>query len=136
MEEKYFEELRSLYVDFKSNYKARVEEQRKLTDKQIKTKGRKYDVFPYSEERIGNKTKGKEVDEIEMKDNNFIFYFDAEGRIRLVEEACTFLKRISDCECYEYVNDKIYAYYGSSIGARRICLALYEGDMIKKIFCI
>ena len=71
-----------------------------------------------------------------MKDNNFIFYFDAEGRIRLVEEACTFLKRISDCECYDYVNDKIYAYYGSSVGARRICLALYEGDMIKEKYSV
>lgn len=133
MEEKYFDELRRLYADFKMCYKTRADGQRKKTCRQIKTKGRKYDVFPYQEERIGNKTKGKEIDEIEMKDDNFIFYFDESGRIRLVEEASTFLKRICDFECYEYVDNRIYAYYGSLSGVRRISVGLYkDGKIMEK----
>lgn len=136
MNDKYFDELRLLYIDFKANYKTRAEEQQKKAKYQVKTKGRKYDVFPYQEEMHGDKTKGKVVDEIEMKNDNFIFYFDDADRIVLVKEASTFLKRICDFECYEYVDGKVYAYYGSLSTARRICLAIYEEDKIIEKYSI
>ena len=85
MEEKYFVKLKKLYADFKKNYKTRADEQRKITCSQIKTKGRIYDVFPYHAEQYGYKTKGKVVDEIEMKDDNFIFYFDQKSNLKLIQ---------------------------------------------------
>ena len=134
MEEKYFVELNKLYADFEKNYKTRADEQRKVTCSQIKTKGRMYDVFPYQEERLGDKTKGKVVKEIEMKDGNFIFYFDENNRIRLVEEACTFLKTLYSYECYEYVGNKIYKYCGVLSGVNRISIGIYENNKLMETY--
>lgn len=136
MEEKYFVELKKLYADFKKNYKTRADEQRKITCSQIKTKGRIYDVFPYHAEQYGYKTKGKVVDEIEMKDDNFIFYFDENNRIRLVEEACTFLEKICDYECYEYMDNKIYAYCGALSGVKRISTGIYDNNKLMEKYTV
>ena len=136
MKEKYFVELKKLYADFKKIYKTRADEQRKITCSQIKSKGRMCDVFPYQAERIGKRTKGKVVKEIEMKDDNFIFYFDENNRIRLVEEACTFLKKICDYECYEYMDNKIYAYCGALSGVKSISIGVYKNNKLMEKYTL
>lgn len=136
MQKKYFDELKTLYVKFEKDYEKKIEEQRKLMVKQVKTKGKKYSVIPYREERLGNKIRGKIVDEIEMKDDNYIYYFDDEDKIRLVEEASSFLKKIDSFECYDYYNNKIYEYHGNFSSLSAIKLSLFDNGKIQEKYVI
>lgn len=134
MQKKYFDELQILYIEYKENYAKRIERQRQLLTKQVKTKGKKYSVIPYSEERLGNKLSGKIVDEIEMKDNNYIYYFDAQGKIRLIEEACSFLGKIYSFEYYDYYDDKIYQYRGNLSRFGSVKLSILDNDKIQESY--
>lgn len=136
MEEKYFDECKKKYNGFAENYMEKVEEQRTLICKQIKVKGQKYNVIPYRQERLGNKLNGKIVDEIEMKDGYCVYGFDEEGRIRLIERACTSFKNFYDFECYDYIGDKIYEYLCSLISSVRVGINIFEGDKIKETYTI
>ena len=136
MNEQYFEELKNIFTKYNKNYCEKIERQREIISRKEKTKGKKYNVFPYKEERLGNKLTGKEVSEIEMKDDNYIYHFDDVGRIRLVEEACTFLRKISDFECYDYKNDRIFYYSGNNKKFNYIQCALLENAKVMESYAI
>lgn len=136
MEEKYFEELRAKYNDLEKCCIEIIEKQKIKYPKLVKTKGKKYGVVPYEEERLGNRKKGKEVDEIEMEDGYFIYHFDEEGRIRIIEEACTSLRKLHDFECYEYLGNKIYSYRGNSSGLINMRLCILENNQFQEIYTV
>lgn len=136
MEEKYFEELRAKYNDLEKCCIEIIEKQKIKYPKLVKTKGKKYGVVPYEEERLGNRKKGKEVDEIEMEDGYFIYHFDEEGRIRIIEEACTSLRKLHDFECYEYLGNEIYSYRGNSSGLINMRLCLLENNQIRERYSV
>lgn len=136
MEEKYFEELHAKFSCFKESCMEKIEGQRKKYPKLIKTKGKKYEVVPYEEERLGHKRKGQEVDEIKMEDDYFIYHFDEEGRIRLIEEACTSLKKLCYFDCYEYMGNRIYSYRVTSTGLANVRLCFLENNQIQERYSV
>ena len=136
MDEKYFEELKLVYTKYKKNYSHIIEKQRENVFRQEKMKGKKYNVFPYKQERLGNKLNGKEVAEIEMKDDNYIYSFDEMERIILIEEASTFLGKIYNYECYDYVQDRIYGYRGDSRNLKFVQIGILENGKVKEIYAI
>lgn len=99
-------------------------------------KGKKYNVIPYCEERLGNKLNGKEVSKIEMKDGYCVYGYDKDGRIRLVEHAVTSLKKFYDFECYDYEGEIIYKYDCSLTSSIFVSVNIFEGDQIRETYKI
>ncbi|MCD7836479.1 MAG: hypothetical protein LUG83_07525 [Lachnospiraceae bacterium] len=131
-----FEECKIKYREFEKNFMEKVDEQRKLVSRQISVKGKKYNVIPYREERLGNRLKGKEIAEIEMKDGYCVYGYDEEGRIRLVEHACTSFEKFYNFECYDYVGEKVYAYSCSLLSSSYVSVNIFEGDKIQETYKI
>lgn len=136
MEKNYFDEIILEYNKFKNSYKDKINSQKELSFNRIKTKGKRFNILPYTAERLGNKLKGKEIDEIEMKDDNYIYHFDKQGNIRLVEEASTFLKKISKFECYDYIENKVYSYCCTLSGINCISLSIFNDNIILEKYII
>ena len=136
MEEKYSAELRIKYSEFKNNHIEKIEELKKRYPKMVKTKGKKYGVIPYDEERRGNCTKGREVDEIKMEDGYYIYHFDDEGRIRLVEGADSDLKKLCDFEYYEYAGNRVYSNIVTFSGPANMRLCILENNQFQEIYTV
>ena len=136
METCYLDECKIKFSEFEKKFMEKVEEQRELICQRIKCKGKKYNVIPYCEERLGNKLNGKEIAEIEMKDGYCVYCFDKEGRIRLVEHAVSSLKKFYYFELYDYEGEKIYAYYCSLISCSYASVNIFEGDKIRESYKI
>lgn len=136
MDEKYFDELQVLYAGLKNQYMNKINEQREKVRKTVITKGKKYNTIPFREERLGNKLNGKEIKNIEMKDNHYVYGFDENDRIVLKEEASTFLRKMYYFECCDYIDDKVYTYYFTNIGVQHISICLYDNNNIMERYTL
>lgn len=110
MNEKIFEQLEEKYNKMQNTCQLYIDLYKKKSVKQCFNKGYLLDILPFEHELHGYKLHKKPLEKMVMEDNYFVYHFNAEDKVCLVEEGCTFLKRIDDYTLYDYHEDYLYKY--------------------------
>lgn len=110
-----------------------VDEYKKSSVNIVISKGNLYQVLPFEVERMGKKLNGKPREKFEMKDNYYKYFFDAEGRIRIIVNPSEFLQKEYDFKLYEYQKEQIYSYICNCNDVLSVSLSIFNnGKMIMK----
>lgn len=108
MDEKVFKQLKEEYDAMQTNYQLQIDLYRKKAVRKCFNKGYLIDILPFEHELHGYKLRKKPLQRMVMENDCFAYYFNAEDKICLVEEANTFLKNIDDYTLYDYSENCMY----------------------------
>lgn len=110
MNEKMFKQLKEEYEAMETNYKQQIDLHRKRAERKYLNKGYLMDILPFEHELHGYKLHKKPLQRMVMENDCFAYYFNAEDKVCLVEEANTFFKNIDDYTLYDYSENCLYKY--------------------------
>ena len=108
--------------------------QKKIYKREVISKGAMYNIYPFEAERAGKKLNGKVIDEIIMNDNCFIYYFDEENRVRLIENMSKFLKKMYYYRKIDYTENGIISFYCNCHEVINVSKAIMKNGRVDEIY--
>lgn len=110
MNESIFEQLKKEYETMQSDYQLQINLHREQAVRQCFNKGYLIDILPFEHELHGYKLGKKVLNKMMMETGCFVYHFNTQNKVCLVEGASTFLKRIENYTLYDYHEDYLYKY--------------------------
>lgn len=130
MNENIFKELKEEYDTLQLEYQMKISSYREQSVKQCLNKGYLIDVLTFEHELHGSKLHKKALNQMVMENECFIYHFNKEGRVCLVEEASTFLKKIENYTLYDYCGNYLYKYECQNDGMISVNKYFYENGKV------
>lgn len=132
MDEEIFTQLKNEYEHMEESYKLQIDLCHKNSVKRCFNKGYLLDVLPFEHELSGYKLHKKTLQRMVMENNHMIYYFNKDDKVCLVEEACTFLKKIEYYTLYDYHENYIFKSQCQSYKLTNVSLYFIENGKISE----